>query len=184
VRGKAFSEYGDSKVFVRVNEGDWTEIENMNGSWIYVLDPNLYQFGIIQFECKIKDSYAEETSPYTSLSLQRSENVPKEKMTIIFPSTVEEGKDFEVLVIDENKEPVLNFDATFQGKTYKGSGKVVIPAGASGDAQRLVVSKLGFDNAVVGINVTASANQFLIIVGVVAVLAIIAFLYYTRIMKK
>jgi len=184
VKGKAFSEYGNARAYVRVNEGGWEEVQVENESWNYLLDPNLYPFGLVRVECKINDPLSEEKAPYTSLSIVRTENAPNEKMNVVFPSSVQEGKEFNVSVLDEKGIPVINFEATFQGKTYKGSGQVVIKAVSGGSGQKLVISKPGFNTTTLNMDVSTGTGGVWVTIGIVVVALAAVLGYYKIIMKK
>jgi outer membrane protein assembly factor BamB len=185
LQGKVFSEYGDAKVFFRVNGGDWSEVQNLNGTWFTYVDPKPYDFGILEIECKISDALGEETSPFTSLSVTRTSNVPLEEFTIQFPLSVEEGKEFSIVALDKSGNPVPNFNVDFQGVTYSGNGSVQVKALKGGSAQRLKITKEGFyEKSNITIDVSTSTNWVLLaMIGAIIVLGSGA-AYYKFVMKK
>ena len=149
-----------------------------------MLDPNIYPFGLVRIECKINDPLSEEKAPYTSLSIVRTENAPNEKMNVVFPSSVQEGKEFNVSVLDEKGKPVINFEVKFQGKTYKGSGQVVIKAVSGGSGQKLVISKPGFNTTTLNMDVSTGTGGVWVTIGIVVVALAAVLGYYKVIMKK
>lgn len=184
VSGKAFSEYGSPTTYVRINEGEWAQIEVVNESWSFLLNPNNYEFDIIKLECKISDQLGQESSPFTSLSIIRTQNIPNEKMNIIFPAEAEQGKPFNISVKDSSGNFVINFVAEFQGKKYYGTGTVTIVPEKEGSLEKLVVSKPGFETKTLNINVSTSSNLALIAMAVVVVILIVGFIYYKKIVKR
>jgi outer membrane protein assembly factor BamB len=182
VKGRAFTDYGTPSVDIRVNEGGWESAQLEEANWSYILDPKLYEFGLITIECKITDSIGQDKAPFTSLTLQRSQNAPKEKLNVVFPTNPKEGVSFNVSVFDQNNEPVLNYDIEFQGKKKSGSGSITLTPAGSGSAQ-LIVTKDGFDPVKITVNVTPANEMTWAIVGL-AVLIIAAALFYFKRMRK
>jgi len=183
VKGKAFTDYGTPSVAIRINEGTWEDAQLDESNWSYFLDPKVYEFGLITVECRISDATGQDKAPFTLLTLQRSQNAPKEKMNVVFPSNPKEGVPFNVSVYDQQNEPVLNFNVKFQGNEKSGSGSIMLTPSGSGSTQ-LIVSKEGFDSVTINMSITP-ANEFTwAIVGIAIIVIAGVYFYFTRRRKK
>lgn len=183
VKGKAFSDYGIPSVNVRVNDGSWEEAQITGSEWILILDPKLYEFGLVTLECRVSDATGQDKAPFTSLTLQRSQNSPKEKMNVIFPTNPKEGVPFNISVVDQQNEPVVNFEVEFQGKNSIGSGVMSLTPSGSGSTQ-LLIKKEGFESVTITLNVTPANELTWAIVGIALIVVIGVYFYFTRFKKK
>ena len=184
VKGSAFSEYGALQAFLRVNEGEWQKLEVVDGKWLYVLDPNPLPFDLNTMDCKIRDAAGEDKLPYSGVTLVRSADAAKGKFKVVFPSAVQEGKPFEIVVQDENGEPVLNFNAIFQDKTYTGSAGGVNLTGTKTGVSKLVLQKSGFDDSEVTIDVKPAGEISIFLLGGFAVIGLIVVFVVVKKMRK
>ena len=184
VKGSAFSEYGALQAFFRINEGEWQKLEVVDGKWTYVLDPNSLPFDLNTMDCKIRDAAGEDKLPYSGVTLVRSADATKGKFKVVFPSAVQEGKSFEIVVQDENGEPVLNFNAIFQDKTYSGSTGSVNLTGTKTGVSKLILQKSGFDDSEVTIDVKPAGEISIFLLGGFAVIGLIVVFVVVRKMRK
>ena len=94
------------------------------------------------------------------------------------------AKPFEIVVQDENGEPVLNFNAIFQDKTYTGSAGGVNLTGTKTGVSKLVLQKSGFDDSEVTIDVKPAGEISIFLLGGFAVIGLIVVFVVVKKMRK
>lgn len=185
IGGKVYSEYESPDVSVRFNGGGWQKAEAANGSWSYTVDPAMFELGIVRIECRASDPGGEESEPFTTISIVRADGQASEAIEVKAPQSAKEGGEFEIGASDSSGNPLSSFEVEFQGSTFAGSeGKAIVKASTGGENQKITVRKTGFDDGVAYITVGNPISLETIFLAIAAVFAIIAFIYYKRIMRK
>jgi len=174
VSGKYVSQSSGPTVYVGFNEGgNWQQTNTTEDGWFYYVDPKtVLNPDLNTISCKLADDAGEEGGPkYTTVSLNYDPNIPPSELKVAVSSNIIEKKPFTVFVNDgDDGSPVDRFSLLVQGKEYKGDKNVTLTLQEPG-AYQIRVSKIGFTDAVVTINVNASGvNPIFVVVGVVIIL--------------
>jgi len=185
VKGKSISTTGQQKVFIMINGGEWLETKiDENGNWIYYIDPQKdLQEGFNTISCRVEDISGSEQSPYTTVAISRNSNIPLDDFIVSIPNQPFEKESFEIYVNSKSDgSPVERFTILINGQEYNGDKKVELTLEAgSYDA---VVKKIGYNDAKIRINVNSKGiNPIYIAVGI-AILLIVVWFAYNKLIKK
>jgi len=185
VKGKSISTTGQQKVFITINGGEWLETEiDDKGDWVYYLDPQKdLQEGINTISCRVEDISGSEQSPYTTVAISRNSNIPLDDFIVSIPNQPFEKEPFEIYVNSKSDgSPVERFTLSINGQEYKGDKKVELTLEAgSYDA---IVKKIGYNDAKIRINVNSKGINPIYIAAGIAILLVIVWFVYSRLIKK
>lgn len=185
ISGFALSKSGGESISLKIGELDWKNIDVNNGRWSYILDPSTIKVGQNTISCRVSDGSGEETEPFSSISISRSDKLGKGKLKITAPKNVETNKEFTIFVNDAaNNEPIDNFKMLVDENEITGNGNVTIKLSNDGTAQ-ISIMKTGFEDYSVKIDVTDPSKNGLvvpIIIGVILILVVMIVL--AKIKKK
>ncbi|MGV8176988.1 MAG: PQQ-binding-like beta-propeller repeat protein [Candidatus Bilamarchaeaceae archaeon] len=122
ISGTAFSEFGSPTVFLRVSGGEWVKLEaDEKGAWSHLQDVKDLPFDTpILVECKIRDAFGEELSPYSRITLQRSKELEMQDFKINYDASIRAGQGTAFMVLDADYMPVEEFTVDVDGKTLTG----------------------------------------------------------------
>lgn len=185
VTGNAVSESGSPSVDVQVNTLGW-ESANVSGeNWVYYFDPSKkLTSGVNTISCRVSDAAGTETGTYTTVGIVHDSTLSKGKLIVTTKGAKVEGQPFEIFVNDgEDGSAVERFGLTLNGQNYNGTGSVNVTV-PSGGRYSLTAKKIGFNDAVLSIDIASTGiNPIFIGVAVVLIL-IIAWQVYVRFVKK
>jgi len=140
VSGLSYSKYGAPNTELRINEGEWT---TLNGTeWEYNLDTSIYEYGVLDIECRVSDSSGSEREPYTKISIVHVQGTTEQLMVLSYPSSVRANTEFEIEAIDSRGLPVNGIKITAGGQTFEGDGTVTVSL--SPGLQTVTVSRPGY----------------------------------------
>jgi len=184
VSGNAVSSSGSKSVSVSVNSGPWQPANVSGDSWLYYIDPaQSLNTGINTIQCKVSDSAGGESGSYTAVDIARDATVPLGSLLVSTSGPMAEGQPFTVHVNDgQDGSPVERFNATIGGSSYSGSESVnvTLPAGS----YALAVRKIGYKDAQAGINIASKGVSPILLGAGGLALLFVAWLVYTRVLKK
>ena len=124
ISGLSYSKYGSPNTDLRINGGEWI---TLNGTdWDYNLDTSMYEYGILDIECRVSDSTGAEREPYTKISIVHVQGTIEQLMTVSYPSSVKANTEFEIEVIDSRGLPVSAVKITAGGQTFEGDGTLTL----------------------------------------------------------
>ncbi len=187
ISGESVSEAGSQTVQVDLNGFGWNSVEtNINGSWEYIIDPGLELMeGLNTISCRVVDSAGEESgTSFTTVSIIRDSNIPLDNFAVTTSvDTVVEGVPFTIYVNSKSDgSPVDRFELDLDGQTYTADKNVTVTL--SEGQYTATVSKIGYNDRKITINVQTSGIQtWQIAVIVVLVLVLIAVIY-RKVLKK
>lgn len=181
IKGKVFSKYANPKALININGGAWESITvDENNTFNYILDPNPYNFGAIEVQCKVIDSNGQSPVP-TKLTLMRSSEFAKPEFVLDYPAVVTDGKEVIIYVYDkETGESVNNFNYKIGEKTSKGNASVKINSGGLGEIE-VEFTKAGYQTKKA--NITVEFDFIPYVVGLV-ILAIIVVVVWFKFLRK
>ena len=176
--GSVVSNADNAGVSVRVNEGEW-KTTNVNGEdWQLKIDPNGMKIGPNKIFCKTSDDRGEESEPYYSMTLLKSSNVSKSKMIISAPKTSKINEQFIIFVNDgDDNSPIEDFTIKYGGKEQTATGNVTLNISTAGRLN-IVVSKTGFDNATVDVEIKGPGSLADMALPAVVGLILLALFYF------
>lgn len=174
VEGRHVSQAGGASVWVNINSAGWERTNTSGSGWTYYVDPKeKFRGGINVISCKVVDNSGEETgNAFTSVAVNHDPNIPLSTLVVTVSPTLLENAPFTVYVNDgDDGSPVDRFTLTIAGKDVEASKNVTLqmPAGQ----YDVTVKKIGFGDAAVRLNVSASGmNPLYLGVGGVLILII------------
>jgi len=179
VSGLSYSKYGPPNTDLRINGEEWI---TLNGTdWEYNLDTFMYEYGVLDIECRVSDSTGAEKEPYTKISIVHIQGTIEQSMTISYPSSVKANTEFEVEVVDSRGLPVSGVKITAGGQAFEGDGTLTLslPPGM----QTVTVERPGYTTEEFTIDskdepTLAYASGFLFLI------LLIAYVYFLFIRKE
>lgn len=176
VSGKFVSEAGGARVSVQVNDGEWQEANTSDVDWVFYLNPKAsLNSGLNTISCKVTDASGDESGPsFTTVAINHDPTIPLSNIVVTVPPNIVEGKQFSVFINDgDDGSPLERFNLTFEGRGSSGSKNLTLTAPSAGNYQ-LKVTKIGFNDALINVNVNSSGlNPFYVVVGVLLIVIII-----------
>ncbi|NYZ76998.1 PQQ-binding-like beta-propeller repeat protein [Candidatus Micrarchaeota archaeon] len=186
VRGQSVSEAGSQTVYVNINNLGWEEANTtQSGEWSLIIDPQGLNEGLDSISCKVVDGAGEESgSAFTTVSIVKDSNLPLDSFIVTVSPEIVEGKSFTIFVNSkEDGSPVDRFSLGIDGKTYSGDKNITITLSEPRSYQ-ITVSKTGFNNSVLTLNVSrAGIDPLYLGIGAVVLLAAVWFVF-TRFIRK
>ncbi len=188
IHGRSVSEAGSQNVYVNINGMGWEEAGiDESGGWFFIVDPNQeFSEGLNTISCKVVDSAGEEIgASFTTVNIIRDSSLPLDDFIVtISPTTVIEGSSFTIYVNSrEDGSPVDRFSLTVDGESYTGNKNITLTIPQAG-SYTLTVSKIGFNDAVLALNVSyAGINPLFIGVGAILLLVVL-WIIYSRFIRK
>jgi len=171
ISGKIFSKYDGASAKIKVNEGVTTLINvDEEGNFEYVLNPNLYPFGIVNVECGVSDQMGNSNSKEsTTISLMRSNEFTQPKFNIDYPISTSNGRDITINIYDsENGELINNFEYKIngKGKTTIANKTITINSKEYNLNNKIMIefSKIGYKNKKIIINIEEDYMMYIILV--------------------
>ena len=185
VTGGAVSESGSPTVEVQVNTGSFEKATQNGSNWVYYIDPSKsFISGINTISCRVSDSSGSESGTYTSVDVIYDPTIPKSSLIVTTSGSKLEGESLAMYVNDgTDGSPVERFSLSLNGLSYNGSEFVNITA-PSGGSYQLIVKKIGYDDSVQKLDIYSKGISPLIILAVAAIIVIIAWQAYPRLVKK
>jgi len=185
VTGNAISNSGSMKVEVQVNNGPWEAADLNGGQWEYFFDPSKSLVsGINTISCRVSDSSGVESGKYTERGVVHDPNLRKGTLLVSTKGSKVEGEEFEIFVNDnDDGSPIDHFKLSLDGQNYSGSGSVNVTV-ESGGSYDLLVTKVGYEDADLNLNISSKGINPVMIVVPIILIAIVAYVLYTRFIKK
>ncbi len=185
--GNAASSGQIAEVGVMVNEGEWKKATLEGNEWKIKINPNEMKTGPNRVYCKITDSNGEEQEPYYGIGLIKVQETKKSKLFVTAPKTVKINENFTIFVNDgDDNSPVEDFKIAYNGKETIATGNVTLSVTAGGPL-KIQITKLGFGDAALDIDVKAPnplVDLGLPVIGGLVVLAVLYFFVAKRFLKK
>ncbi len=176
VRGRSFGINGLPVVQLRFNKAEWINIGNKN-EWSYTLDPNDFEFGLILIECGVNGK------TFSSVVLERVEDLPKKRFVITFPDKIVEGQKTTFHVKDEFGNAVEDYVVLIgKSKYIRKVGSFTITFKSPGD-YTLVFKKPGFEDKEIKVKVESKLPLIQIIAGIVILAGIYLILKKAKLLK-
>lgn len=179
VFGLSYSKYGTPNTDLRINGEEWI---TLNGTeWEYNLDTSMYEYGVLDIECRVSDSSGAEREPYTKITIVHIQGTIEQLMTISYPSSVKANTEFEIEAIDSRGLPVSGIKITAGGQTFKGDGMVTVslPPGL----QTIKVERPGYKTEEFTIDAKDEPTLAYAAAGLFVIL-LIAYVYFLFIRKE
>ncbi|MFH0737238.1 MAG: PQQ-binding-like beta-propeller repeat protein [Candidatus Micrarchaeota archaeon] len=186
VGGNYVSEAGGAQVLVQVNGGDWTPADTSDVDWISYLDPSAKLVeGINVISCQVADSGGSEAGPtYTTVTVMHDPQSPLSDFKISVSPSIIEGKPFTVYVNDaDDGSPVDRFGISFDGVSSQADKNYTTTIDQPG-TYKVTVKKVGFNDALVDINVNQSGISPMQIGIGAAVILIVVWMLWTKVFKQ
>lgn len=166
---------GNKDVYIRYEGGQWRQASVNNEEWTFLLDPTPLTAGVNIMECKVG---ADEQEPSFSYSLNYDKNIPLGKFNLVYPATVEAGKEFNISVSDADTNLAIdNFTAIYEGKTVKATGNLALKLNQQGKS-KVTIKKIGFHDSEITIDAKSGIDIIPIAVGLLIFLAIVYFYFF------
>jgi len=185
IKGMALSEAGGVSSSIRFNGGPWEDVKVENDEWVYVLDPTNLPEGTNTVECRISDASGGDTPPYPKVELIRSLASPMGEFKVAYPLSIQVGEEFTIYVNDRTEgTPVENFKIKTDGSEFTGTGNITMKLNTAGERE-MTISKTGFNDKVITINVYSPPDPVWIIGPIVVLIIIIlgVYIYFAKIRK-
>ncbi|MDD5337039.1 MAG: PQQ-binding-like beta-propeller repeat protein [Candidatus ainarchaeum sp.] len=182
VSGRVFSQYTGARAQVRVNNQSWQEAQVSGANWQLELDPNQYDFGRMFIECRAADSVGQESRSYSYVVILRDINAQKEKMTIASPTSVVQGRDFQVKAYASSWAPICDFSVVVEKKTFQARNCTATVRVDETGTFNMLVRKTGYTDELVVLN---SGYDVVMIASVaVTIIAVLGAAFYLFVYKK
>ncbi len=184
INGRYVSEAGNAKIFVKLNDGPWEEVNVLNGSWSYsVLPEESFEAGLNLISCKVVDAAGEETGErYTTTGISYDSTIPLSDMVVkISPERIED-EPFTIYFSDgDDGSPVRKFNLSINGQFYTGNGSVnlTLPAGD----YPFEVEKVGFNTYDSQLSVESTGPSPLFIIGGGLIVVVLLYLIWTKLIE-
>jgi len=188
VSGKSVSEVGSQQVFIRINNGAWTETEvSANGDWIYYLDPqkDLVE-SLNSISCRVVDLGGEETGDtFTTVNFIRDSSLPLENLEIsVVPKTPIIGEEFTIYINSlTDGSPVYRATANVNGKDYDVDHNITMSISQEGTYE-IKASKLGYNTKTTDVTVVSGEINPLWYVGGGVVVIILLWIIYSQVVSR
>jgi len=132
----------------------------------------------------VSDASGFEEGTYTSVDFIYDPAIPKSSLIVTTSGSKLEGEPLAIYVNDgTDGSPVERFSLSLNGLTFNGSGFVNISA-PSGGSYQLIANKIGYDDSIQKLDIYSKGISPLIILAVVAIIGIVAWQAYPRLVKK
>lgn len=187
VTGSAVSDSSNMKVYVAANNGNWEEATlSSKGDWTFYIDPSKnLNFGLNAIYCKVSDAAGEESGTYTSVSVTRSAGASASNFLLsVDPSNPKIGEQFTVYVNDGD-----DGSAVERVKIKIGDNEISVNKSASfvmnsSGKYQITVSKIGFNDGIITVEVISTEVPFYYYVIGTIVLVVLLYLLYKKFVKK
>ncbi|MBI5046367.1 PQQ-binding-like beta-propeller repeat protein [Candidatus Micrarchaeota archaeon] len=188
ITGKYVSESGSANVLVQINSGEWTEANTSEVDWISYVDPKVnLTAGLNTIACKVVDSGGEESgTSFTTVAINHDPTIKLSDLAItVSPNPPMEGKNFTIFVNDQDGgAPVDRFNLIIDGRPVSGNRNVTVMVPQPGTS-KIIVRKIGFNDANTTVNVNASGvNPIFLVLGVIVIIVVVSQLWSRVLSQK
>jgi len=186
VNGKHVSESGGATVLVQINQGDWMQANTSDVDWVHYVNPKTMLVpGLNIISCQVSDAGGSEIGPaFTTVTINHDPGAPLSDLVVTVSPDIVEGRNFTVYVNDaDDGSSVDRFNITVDGKTYKKDKNFTTSIATPGEYV-ISVSKIGFKDSTIKINVNASGVNPLYLAAGVLLIVIIIWQVWTKVLKK
>ncbi len=187
ITGKYVSEAGGAVVWVSINNGEWQDTETTADDWLHYLDPSgSFGPGLNSISCMVVDAGGQESGPtFTTVAINHDPSIPLSDLIVTLSPNIMEGEEFTVYVNDgDDGSPVERFTWSLDGGEEKPGDKNVTLTLGEAKEYMLTVKKLGFNDATIKVNVSASGVNPILLVGGIIVIVVIIWQVWVRFLSQ
>src|SRR3989338_916577 len=179
LKGIALSNSGSPSVSVRIgNDGPWKSASVSGDEWKLKLDPSEMRAGPNRIFCKVSDAGGEESEPYYSTILLKNPSIPKSKLIVTAPKSVNANKLFVISVNDgDDNSPVEEFKIIYEGKEEIATGNITLNITKEGKFSGNI-TKTGFEDTSVQLDIKVPNPLVDMAVPTIGGLLLLAILYF------
>lgn len=185
ITGNAVSQAGSLAVDVQINDRQWEAADIDGEEWVYYSDPSeTMRIGVNEIRCRVSDAAGVETGKFTEVGIVHDSSIPLSNLIVTTKGMMVEGEQFEIFVNDgEDGSPVERFELMLDGQSLSGNASVNVTVPSSG-RYTLTAKKIGYNDAVLSVDISSNGVNPLYIGALVLLIVIIAWQIYARFIKK
>ena len=179
VNGNYVSAAGGATVDVSVNGGDWQPANTSDVDWVYYINPSTTLSPALNtISCKVSDAGGDEQGPaFTSVVINYDPTIPLSDLTVLVNPNIIEKAPFTLYIYDaDDGSPVDRFTLTYQGQNISADKNYTMTIDTAG-TYKMTISKMGFNDAPISVDVNASGvSPIILVIGAVVIIAILWFM--------